>query len=141
MRACTTRPNTANHGAISPVSPVRRRAAAKALASLGLAVAVFAGISVASGLGFGWINAINVPGMAETISPFTLLGHALQYPATHFGWDPSGRAVVTVVRAIGAVDSPAPRLPANQLRRLLQHWPSDRGITWEVLLLVGQRQP
>ena len=80
-------------------------AAGKALASLAVAVGVFALISVVSGMGFGWINAINVPGMAETISPFTLLGHALQYPATHFGWDPSGRAVVTVVRAIGAVVS------------------------------------
>lgn len=80
-------------------------AAAKALTSLALAVAVFALISVVSGMGFGWINALNVPGMAETISPFTLLGHALQYPATALGWDPSGRAVVTVVRGIGAVVS------------------------------------
>ena len=80
-------------------------AAGKALASLALSVAVFALISVLSGMGFGWINAINVPGMAETISPFTLLGHALQFPATRFGWDPSGVAVVTVVRAIGAVVS------------------------------------
>lgn len=52
-----------------------------------------------------------------------------------------GRHFLGSLRAIGAVDSPAPRLPANQLRRLLQHWPSERGITWHVLLLVGQRQP
>ncbi|MHA6512449.1 polyprenol phosphomannose-dependent alpha 1,6 mannosyltransferase MptB [Tessaracoccus sp. Z1128] len=82
-------------------------AAGKALASLALAVGVFALISVGSGMGFGWINAMNVPGMAETVSPFTLLGHALQYPATLLGLDPSGRAVVTVVRAVGAVVSVA----------------------------------
>lgn len=44
------------------------------------------------------------------------------------------------LQAIGAVGSPAPRLPTAQLRRLLQHWPSDGGVTWEVLLLVGQRR-
>jgi len=78
-------------------------AALKALASLALSVGVFAGISVVSGMGFGWINAVNVPGMAETVSPFTLIGHLFQFPASAFGWDPSGRAVITVSRAVGAV--------------------------------------
>lgn len=78
------------------------RAATKALVSLLLAVGVFALISVVSGMGFGWINAINVPGMAETVSPFTLLGHVAQVPITALGLDPSGRAVITVSRAVGA---------------------------------------
>ncbi len=52
-----------------------------------------------------------------------------------------GRRFLGSLRAIGALTSPAPRLPGDQLRRLLQHWPSDEGVTWEVLMLVGQRLP
>lgn len=78
-------------------------AISKALGSLAISVAVFAGISVISGLGFGWINAINVPGMVDTVSPFTVVGHIVQYPINWLGLDPSGRAAVTVFRAIGSV--------------------------------------
>jgi len=73
------------------------------LASLGLAVAVFAGISVASGLGFGWINAINVPGMVDTVSPFTVVGHVVQFPVNLITGDPDGRAVVALFKGIGSV--------------------------------------
>ena len=78
-------------------------AAAKALASLGLAVAVFAGVSVATGLGFGWINAINVPGMVDTVSPFTVVGHIIQYPVNLITGDMEGRAVVVAFKTIGSV--------------------------------------
>lgn len=50
-----------------------------------------------------------------------------------------GRRFLGSLRAIGAVGSPQPRLRTTELRRLLQHWPSDGGITWTVLLLVGRR--
>lgn len=56
------------------------RAALRVLVSLGLSVGVFALLSVVTGLGFGWINAVNVPGSVFTISPTTLLGNALQFP-------------------------------------------------------------
>ncbi|NHB84132.1 DUF2029 domain-containing protein [Tessaracoccus sp. HDW20] len=78
-------------------------AAAKALASLGISVAVFVGFSFASGLGFGWVNAINVPGMVDTVSPFTVLGHIVQYPINLLGLDQGGRTAVTVFRGIGTV--------------------------------------
>ncbi|WP_182765369.1 polyprenol phosphomannose-dependent alpha 1,6 mannosyltransferase MptB [Tessaracoccus sp. MC1756] len=78
-------------------------AALKATASLAISVAVFAGISLVSGLGFGWVNAINVPGMVDTVSPFTVAGFIVQYPVTWAGLDPTGRAVITVFRGIGAV--------------------------------------
>ncbi len=78
-------------------------AAGRAVWALALAVGVFAGISVLSGLGFGWINAIDVPGMVDTVSPFTVLGHIIQAPVTWLGFDPSGRAVITVLRTIGSV--------------------------------------
>ena len=78
-------------------------AAARALTSLGFSVAVFVGFSFASGLGFGWVNAINVPGMVDTVSPFTVLGHIVQYPINLLGLDPGGRTAVTVFRGIGSV--------------------------------------
>lgn len=80
-------------------------AAARANASLAISVAVFAGISVASGLGFGWINAIDVPGMVDTVSPFTVIGHIVQYPLNWLGLDPGGRTAITISRGIGAVAS------------------------------------
>lgn len=78
-------------------------AAARALLSLGVAVAVFAGVSIATGLGFGWINAVNVPGMVDTVSPFTIIGHIIQWPVNLLGIDPTGRTAVLVSRTVGMV--------------------------------------
>ncbi|WP_254980296.1 methyltransferase domain-containing protein [Cyanobium sp. ATX 6A2] len=50
-----------------------------------------------------------------------------------------GRQFLHQLRALGAGTSAHPPLSAPQLRRLLQHWPAGEGITWEVLLLIGQR--
>jgi len=50
-----------------------------------------------------------------------------------------GRSVLRQLRALGAGTSAHPPLGAAQLRRLLQHWPASDGVTWEVLLLIGQR--
>ncbi|AQP43868.1 polyprenol phosphomannose-dependent alpha 1,6 mannosyltransferase MptB [Tessaracoccus flavus] len=74
----------------------------RALGSLGLSVAVFAAISLGSGLGFGWVNAINVPGMVDTVSPFTVLGHLVQFPFNLASGDMTGRGWVTTFRGIGA---------------------------------------
>jgi malonyl-CoA O-methyltransferase len=52
-----------------------------------------------------------------------------------------GRSFLGSLRAIGAVGSPQPPLGTAGLRRLLQHWPNGEGITWTVLLLIGQRRP
>jgi len=51
----------------------------KAAASLGIAVAVFLGISFACDLGFGWIEALTVPGSVASISPSYLVGSLLQW--------------------------------------------------------------
>jgi len=80
-------------------------AALRALSSLAVAVAVFAGISVVSGLGFGWINAINVPGMVDTVSPFTVVGYLIQLPVNWITGDPTGRAAVVALKGIGSVMS------------------------------------
>lgn len=62
-------------------------------------------------------------------------GQRLRYTHAAAG----GRPFLRSLQAIGASASPGPPRPAGELRRLLQHWPSDAGITWEVLLLIGQR--
>jgi malonyl-CoA O-methyltransferase len=54
--------------------------------------------------------------------------------------DSDGRRFLGSLRAIGAVSSRQPRLATAELRRLLQHWPSEEGITWTVLLLIGRRR-
>ncbi|MEO1001884.1 MAG: SAM-dependent methyltransferase [Cyanobacteria bacterium J06638_7] len=50
-----------------------------------------------------------------------------------------GHRFMRQLRAIGAGTSPHPPLSAPKLRRLLQHWPAGEGVTWEVLLMIGQR--
>lgn len=63
-----------------------------------VAIAVFCGISVASGLGFGWLNAVTVPGMVVTLAPFSLLGWGLQMLI-----DPGSRVVWTATQTLGLV--------------------------------------
>ena len=85
-----------------PAAPVVR-AAVRVGASLALALLSFAGVSVATGLGFGWINAVEVPGLVDTVSPFTVLGHIAQWIVDSLGVDPTGRAAINASRTIGVV--------------------------------------
>jgi len=50
-----------------------------------------------------------------------------------------GHRFLRQLRALGAGTSPHPPLNAPQLRRLLQHWPTDEPVTWELLLLIGRK--
>ncbi len=72
-------------------------------ASVLIAVGTFSLISVATGLGFGWINAVNVPGMVITIAPFTVIGQAIQLLLNLFELDPTGWAAVRASRTVGMV--------------------------------------
>lgn len=76
-------------------------AAARSLASLSVAVGVFALISWATGLGFGWLNAVHVPGTVDTFSPSTVIGFIVQFPLTLMGLDETGRAAILAMRSIG----------------------------------------
>lgn len=76
-------------------------AAAKVIASLAVAIAVFAAVSLATGFGFGWLNAVDVPGMVITIAPFTVVGWWIQGVLDWAGLDPSGEIAMTVMRTIG----------------------------------------
>lgn len=44
------------------------------------------------------------------------------------------------LQRLGAGASPCQALSTGQLRRLLSHWPAASPLTWEVLLLIAQRQ-
>lgn len=79
------------------------RAAALLIVSVGLAVGSFAAISLATGLGFGWLNAVEVPGLVDTVSPFTVVGHVIQWIVDAFGLDPSGRVAINASRIVGVV--------------------------------------
>jgi alpha-1,6-mannosyltransferase len=69
-----------------------------ALASLGLAVAAFAAVTAATGLGYGWLNALGVPGSVTTVSPTTLIGGLFQQLI-----DPGNRHIVVAVQSVGTV--------------------------------------
>lgn len=46
----------------------------RGLVASGLVILVFGAINLATGLGFGWIAGMNVPGMVKTMSPSTMVG-------------------------------------------------------------------
>lgn len=75
--------------------------ATRALISLGIAIGVFALISLATRLGFGWLEAVNVPGRVITVAPFTLAGQVVQIFVDMLGIDPTGRAAVHYARSLG----------------------------------------
>lgn len=52
-----------------------------------------------------------------------------------------GLATLRHLQRLGASASRRGPLTPAQLRRLLGHWPEHSPLTWEVLLLIGQRRP
>lgn len=77
------------------------RAGLRIAGSAVLAVGAFAVISLVTGLGFGWINAVDVPGMVDTVSPFTVVGHLAQWVVDALGLDPTGRVAINASRTLG----------------------------------------
>ena len=73
----------------------------RALFACAVVIGTFAAISVATGLGFGWMNAVSVPGMVVTMAPFSLLGWAGQLVLDALGLDPTHRLAHNVSQTIG----------------------------------------
>jgi hypothetical protein len=69
--------------------------------SLAVAVGTFVVISLATGLGFGWISAADVPGRVVTLAPFTLVGAGFKYLFTFFGQPVAGQVVMDAMRYVG----------------------------------------
>lgn len=75
----------------------------RSVGSLVVAVAAFVGITFATGLGFGWLGAVDVPGMVDTFSPVVLIGRVLEFPFTLAGHPELGALAFSIVRKIGVV--------------------------------------
>lgn len=81
------------------------RTVARIATSCVLSIAVFVLVSLATGLGFGWLNAVNVPGMVVTVSPFTIVGQGIQLVLNYFQLDRTEHAAIRYSRTVGLVVS------------------------------------
>lgn len=77
------------------------RALLRLTLSLATSVAAFVAITLASGLGFGWVYAADVPGKVVTLAPFTLVGAGLKLVLDFFGQPAAGQVVMDVLRYLG----------------------------------------
>ncbi len=77
------------------------RTAGVVLASCATTIATFAGISLVTGLNFGWMNAVDVPGRSLSMAPFTLLGSGVQWVLQSLQIAPTGNFALEVARVIG----------------------------------------
>jgi len=69
--------------------------------SLATAVGTFAAITAATGLGYGWIQAADVPGKVLTLAPFSLVGAALKFVLESFGRPATGALAMGGLRYLG----------------------------------------
>jgi len=76
---------------------------ARSFTSLALAVGMFCLVTLASGLGFGWVNAVNVPGRSVTVAPFTLAGLGIWHVTDWFGLGLDQSHLIAQARAVGVV--------------------------------------
>ncbi|MGY4719526.1 polyprenol phosphomannose-dependent alpha 1,6 mannosyltransferase MptB [Naumannella cuiyingiana] len=66
-------------------------------------VIAFVVISLACGLGWGWVQGLNVPGMVSTIAPTTMLGEIVQNALNELGYYDIARRVVRIFRQVGMI--------------------------------------
>ena len=83
------------------------RTGGRILVSCALAIGAFVLVSLGCGLGFGWLNAVNVPGLVVTVSPSTVIGQGIQLVLNSFHLDSSEHAAIRLARTIGLVISVA----------------------------------
>ncbi len=81
--------------------PDTRRAVLRLSLSVLVSAAVFLAISLATGLGFGWVAAASVPGSVVTLAPFTLVGTGLKYLLAFLGQPAAGEVALAVLRSLG----------------------------------------
>jgi alpha-1,6-mannosyltransferase len=75
--------------------------------ALGIAALTFAGITQLTGLGYGWIYAMDVPGKIVTIAPFSLLAAGFNALLTWWGQPGAGELVASGIRALGLLATAA----------------------------------
>lgn len=81
------------------------RFAVRGIAALLVSIGTFVLVTLATGLGFGWMNAVTVPGMTVTMAPFSLIGWAIQQGLNALNLDPSGVMAASVMKVLGLVVS------------------------------------
>lgn len=69
--------------------------------SLATAVGTFAAITAATGLGYGWIQAADVPGKVLTLAPFSLVGAGLRFLLETLGRPATGQLAMDSMRYLG----------------------------------------
>ena len=77
------------------------RFAVRLIYAFAVSIAVFCAISVATGLGFGWSNAVTVPGMILTMAPFSLVGFGVQSLVNLITGDPGGQLIWKASQTLG----------------------------------------
>ena len=70
-----------------------------------LAVATFVAISLATGLNFGWINALDVPGRVVTLAPLSLIGEGIRLLCVAAGRPELGTQIAGGLLVAGVVVS------------------------------------
>jgi malonyl-CoA O-methyltransferase len=87
-------------------------------------------------------RALELPAAGELVGAATRTGVIPSYSRVLRFSKPrqGGLLALRHLRDLGASASRTPALSHRQLRALLRHWPEDEPLTWEVLMLVGQKQ-
>lgn len=75
----------------------------RVLTSFAIGIGTFAAITSLTGLGYGWLDAVDVPGSVVTVSPSTIIGQGGQLLANWLGLDPTGHNVIRYARTSGMV--------------------------------------
>jgi alpha-1,6-mannosyltransferase len=78
---------------------------ARAAVSSAIAVATFVAISLATGLNFGWLNALDVPGRVVTLAPLSLIGEGLRLLCVAAGRPELGTQIAGGLLVAGVVAS------------------------------------
>lgn len=68
----------------------------RVVATFAITIGVFVAITLGTGLGFGWVNAMGVPGQVVSLAPFSLLGRGLQFLI-----DPGGVDIIGACQTVG----------------------------------------
>lgn len=88
---------------LSQAIPDLRRLLLPGLVAAAVFTAVFAGITAATGLGYGWIPALKVPGMVAGLSPLSTVGNFLAAVLTGLGFEPVAPFVQGFFKAVGTL--------------------------------------
>lgn len=70
---------------------------------LGGVIGVFVGITALTGLGFGWLGAVGVPGMIVTLAPFSIVGWALHQGLNALGYQAAAEMTPPVMSTLSFV--------------------------------------